>query len=34
MKYEELEMQIVSFDADDVIVTSSTKLPIDEDQYE
>lgn len=33
MKYEELEMQIVSFDADDVIVTSTggTKLPIDED---
>ncbi len=31
MKYEELEMQVITFEADDVIVTSGTHLPIDEE---
>ncbi len=32
MKYEELEMEIVSFYDEDVIVTSPTPLPFDQDQ--
>ena len=31
MKYEELMMDVVRFDSEDVIITSGTKLPIDED---
>ena len=32
MKYEELTMEVVRFDSEDIIRTSGTRLPIDEDE--